>query len=508
MIKAIAAVAVGACAVLLVPVAPVRADTVTEWNLNATNALIVGAAQPPHVSVPHLAMVHGAVYDAVNAIDGGHEGYLIPAGSASPSHSKEAAAATAAHHVLVQLVPAQQATLDAQYAASLSGVPDGAAKTGGIATGERAAAAMIAARTDDGRFGSFRFPVGTGPGVWRPVPPAFVNDPNAWLKDVTPFLVEDPAQFRSKGPLALRSRRYAREFDEVKTLGASNSSQRMPDQTHAARYWAEHPPNTWSRIFRTLSAQQGLTLVENARLYAMLYMTGADALIAVWDDKAYWSFWRPITAIREAGGDGNPETQPQADWTPLVATPPYPDHPSAHTGISGSIVKTLQQFFGTDEIAWTDTNNAGLTRSFARFSQAIQEIVDARVWAGLHFRTADVQGQRIGRAVAGYRQGRYFRPVDDSSDRHRDRGRAAPSGPPASGRDRRDPPRARAHRHLRVAERKGCRSGSRSRRARTCPAGRGHVADRRVSGPRTSAKRSGIGATMNFPQARSSRPRR
>jgi hypothetical protein len=412
MIKAVATVGsmVAVCAVL---VAPARADTVTEWNLNATNALIVGAAQPPHVSVPHLAMVHGAVYDAVNAIDGGHEGYLLPAGSASRSHSKQAAAAAAAHAVLVQLVPAQQATLDALYAASLSGVPAGPAKSGGIAAGERAAAAMIAARSSDGRFGAFRFAVGSAPGAWRPVPPGFVNDPNAWLKDVTPFLIEDPADFRSTGPLALTSRPYAREFDEVKTLGASDSSRRTAEQTHAARYWAEHPPATWSRIFRTLSAQQELTLVDNARLFAMLYMSGADALIAVWDDKAYWSFWRPLTAIREAGTDGNPDTRAREDWTPLVATPPYPDHPSAHTGISGSIVKTLQQFFGTDEIGWSDTNNAGLTRSFTRFSQAIQEIIDARVWAGLHFRTADVQGQRIGRAVAGYRQGRYFRSLDE-----------------------------------------------------------------------------------------------
>ena len=404
---------VAVCAALLVLVAPARADTVTEWNLNATNALIVSAAQPPQVSVPHLAMVHGAVYDAVNAIDGGHEGYLIASGSAQSSDSKRAAAATAAYRVLVQLVPPQQATLDALYAASLAGVPDGAPKTNGIAVGEQAAAAMIAARTNDGRFGPFRFAVGFEPGVWRPVLPAFVNDPAAWLKDVRPFLIEDPAQFRSKGPLELTSHRYAREFDEVKSLGSLSGSGRTPDQTHAARYWAENPPATWSRIFRKLSAQQGLPLVENARLYAMLYMTAADALIAVWDDKAHWSFWRPVTAIREAGSDGNPLTQPQADWTPLIANPPYPEHPSGHTGLSGSIVKTLQQFFGTDEITWTDTNNAGLTRSFSSLSGAIDEIVDARVWSGIHFRTADVQGQRIGRHVAGYRQGRYFRPVDD-----------------------------------------------------------------------------------------------
>jgi hypothetical protein len=403
-----------ACAALLVPVASARADAVTEWNLNATNALIVSAAQPPQVSVPHLAMVHGAVYDAVNAIEGGYEPYLLSSHSAQPSDSKRAAAATAAYRVLAHLVPAQQTTLDALYAASLSGVPDGPSKTGGIAVGEHAATAMIQARTNDGRFGSFRFAVGSAPGVWRPVLPAFVNDPAAWLKDVRPFLIKDPSQFRSKGPLELTSHRYAREFDEVKSLGSLTSTERTPDQTHAARYWAENPPATWSRVFRTLSAQQGLTLVENARLYAMLYTTAADALIAVWDDKAYWSFWRPITAIREAGSDGNPLTQPQAGWTPLIATPPYPEHPSGHTGLSGSIVKTLQQFFGTDEIAWTDTNNAGLTRSFSSLSEAIDEIVDARVWSGIHFRAADVQGQRIARHVAGYRQGRYFRPVDDS----------------------------------------------------------------------------------------------
>jgi hypothetical protein len=402
------------CAALLVPVASARADAVTEWNLNASNALLVAAGQPPQVSVPHLAMVHGAVYDAVNAIDGGHEPYLLAAHSARRSDSKRAAAATAAYRVLTRLVPAQQATLDALYATWLAGVPDGPSKTGGIAVGEQAAAAMIAARANDGRFGSFRFAIGSGPGVWRPVLPAFVNDPAAWLKDVTPFLIEDPAQFRSQGPLALSSHRYAREFDEVKSLGSLTSTERTADQTHAARYWAENPPATWSRVFRTLSAQQGLTLVENARLYAMLYTTAADALIAVWDDKAHWLFWRPITAIREAGSDDNPLTQPQDGWTPLIATPPYPEHPSGHTGLSGSIVKTLQQFFGTDQIGWTDTNNAGLTRSFSSFSQAIDEIVDARVWSGIHFRTADVHGQRIGRHVAGYRQGRYFRPVDDS----------------------------------------------------------------------------------------------
>jgi hypothetical protein len=400
-----------AVAMLLALAPSARADTVTEWNLNATNALIVTAAQPPQQSVPHLAMVHGAVYDAVNAIDGGHDGYLISSRLAMPSDSKDAAAATAAYRVLVQLVPAQQPVLEVQYAASLAAIPDGSSKSRGIAVGDAAAAAMIAARTNDGRFGSFRFAAGAGTGVWKPVLPAFVNDPSAWLKDVKPFLIRSSSQFRSNGPLELASRKYAQELAEVKQLGSATSTARTADQTLAARYWAENPPATWSRIFRTVSAQEQLSVVENARFFAMLYMTAADALISVWDDKARCSFWRPITAIREADTDGNPRTEPDAGWLPLIATPPYPEHPSGHAGLSGSFAKTLQHFFGTDKVAWSDTNNAGLTRSFTRFSQAIDEIVDARVWSGIHFRTADEQGERIGRQVAHWREHHYFRPT-------------------------------------------------------------------------------------------------
>jgi PAP2 superfamily len=387
------------------------ADTVTDWNANAANAIYVTAAQPPQQSVLHLAMVHGAVYDAVNAIDGGHEGYLISSRVATPTDSKDAAAATAAYRVLLNIVPGQQPVLDAQYAASLAGIPAGVAKARGIAVGEAAAAAMIAARMSDGRFGPFRFVVGTVPGAWRPVLPAFANDPNAWLKDVRPFLIRDASRFRSEGPFSLTGKKYAREFEQVKSLGSATSTTRTADQTLAARYWAENPPATWNRIFRTISTQRGLSLVDNARLFAQLYLTAADALICVWDDKARWSFWRPITAIREADTDGNPRTERDPAWSPLIASPPYPDHPSGHAGLSGSIVKTMQEFFHTDRIGWTDTNNGGLTRSFARLSDAIDEVVLARMWSGIHFLNPDVQGAHMGREVARYADDRYFEPV-------------------------------------------------------------------------------------------------
>jgi hypothetical protein len=403
--KVVLTVAVGAA---LAAPAVARADAVTQWNLNASNALFTVAGQPPQVSVSHLAMVHGAVYDAVNAIDGGHEGYLLTSRVGTPFDSKDAAAATAAYRVLLHLVPAQQPLLDAQYSASLAAIPDGTAKTRGIAVGEAAAAAMIAARTNDGRFGAYRFPAGSGPGQWRPVLPAFVSDPFAWLKDVRPFLIESSSQFRSKGPLELTSPQYVRELAEVQSVGSLTSTTRTADQTHAARYWAENPPATWSRVFRTISAQQGLSPTENARLYAMLYLTAADALITVWDDKAHYLFWRPITAIREADVDGNPATVADPAWLPLISTPPYTEHSSGHAALSGSIVATLQDFFGTDQVGWSDTTNGGLTRSFSRLSQAIDEVVDARVWSGIHFRTADEQGARIGRQVAQWRKRHAF----------------------------------------------------------------------------------------------------
>ena len=393
-----------------------RADAVTDWNLNASNAIFVGAAQPPNVSTLHLAMVQGAVYDAVNAIGGGREGYLLTSRVAQPMDSKPAAAATAAYKVLSHLVPAQQAVLDAQYAASLAAIPDGSSKTRGIRVGDAAAAAMIAARTDDGRFGAFRFVSGSGPGVWKPVLPAFASDPNAWVKDVRPFLIDEAAQFRSNGPYKLTSKAYARDFAEVKSVGSLTSTTRTADQTHAARYWAENPPATWSRVIRSLSASHGLSIDENALLYAQAYMAGADAFIAVWDEKAHYSFWRPITAIREADTDGNAATEQDTGWLPLIATPPYPDHPSGHLGLSGSFVHTLQGFFGTDAVSWTDTNGAGLTRSYTDLSDTLDEIVGLRIWSGIHFRNADEAGARIAKQIVKWRERHFFEPLRRKGD--------------------------------------------------------------------------------------------
>ncbi len=407
-LRAVGLVAALAAVSVLAAPATAAASSVTQWNRYATDALIVTAGQAPPVAVIHLAMVHGAVYDAVNAIDRGYQPYLtLP--QANPWDSKDAAAATAAYRVLVSIVPLQQPALQVRYDDAVTLIPAGPPKDAGIAAGEAAAAAMIAARTNDGRFGPFRFATGTDVGVWRPPLPPFAIDPNSWTKDVKPFMIENSSQFRSKGPYPLTSPQYAREFNEVKAIGSATSTTRTADQTHAARYWAENPPATWSRIFRMLDEGQGLTIEDAARYYAMLYLTAADAFITIWADKAYWSFWRPITAIREAATDGNPATEADSAWLPLLANPPYPEHPSGHLGLSGSFVETLQEFFRTDQTNWTDTNNAGLTRTYTRFSQALDEIVDARVWSGIHFRAADEQSAEIAKQIAKWRKHHYFK---------------------------------------------------------------------------------------------------
>ena len=261
-------------------------------------------------------MVQGAVYDAVNAIDGGHRPYLA-APAADPSDSKQAAAATAAYRTLVGLFPTQQPTLQPLYDASLAGVPDGPAKTGGVAVGEASAATMLATRANDGRGGPFTFVFGTTPGVWRPTPPNFGLDPAPWVGNVRPFLVPSAEMLRTDGPNALTSAAYAEDLNEVKQLGSLTSTSRTADQTQAAIFWQDSGPAIWNRVFRALAASRGLDIVDSARMLAMTNLAAADGSIGCWNDKYYWNFWRPITAIREAAADGNPATTADPTWLPL-----------------------------------------------------------------------------------------------------------------------------------------------------------------------------------------------
>jgi PAP2 superfamily len=402
--------------------APARADTVTDWNAIATTAIVTTAGQSPQASTLSFAMVQGAVYDAVNAIDRGHQPYLV-APRAKRSDSKQAAAATAAFRVLAALFPSQLPTLQPFYDASLAAVPDGRRERGGIAAGAAAAAAMLAARANDGRNGPFTFPIGSEPGAWRPTPPTLALDPAPWVGNVRPFLVPSAEMIRSDPPNPLTSTAYAQDFNEVKQLGSLTSTARSADQTEAAIFWQDHGPALWNRVFAALSASHELNIAENARLFATENLAAADGAIGCWHSKYYWKFWRPITAIREAASDGNPATEADPAWTPLfdpatpqfgtpLVTPGFPDHPAGHGCISGAMVHTLQRFFGTDKIAFSAfSNRTRTTRSYDRLSQALKEIINARVWGGIHFRTADLQGALLGKKVAHWLAKHYFQPV-------------------------------------------------------------------------------------------------
>jgi hypothetical protein len=408
-----------------------RADAVTDWNAIASTAIVPTAGQPPPVAALSFAIVQGAVYDAVNAIDRGHQPYLAEPPS-NPTDSKEGATAAAAFRVLTGfpdlpgLFPGQLPTLQPIYDAYIAGLPDNppGSKAAGIAVGEATARAMLTARMNDGRFGPPPALYPPAPGIWRPTPPNFATDPAAWVGNVLPFIVPSAEMLRTDGPNPLTSADYAEDFNEVKELGSLTSITRTPDQADSAIFWQDHAMALWNRIFRALAASQGLDIVENARFFAMENLAAADGAIGCWNDKYYWQFWRPITAIREADTDGNPATEADPTWLPLfdpatpvcnppvLVTPPFPDHPSGHSCVSSAIVHTLKNFFGTDKIPFSALSNKSCTtRSFDRFSHALKEIIDARVWGGIHFRTADTQGAVLGRKVAHYLDKHYFQPV-------------------------------------------------------------------------------------------------
>jgi hypothetical protein len=407
-----------------------RANAVTDWNNIAVSTLLafppLAGGAPPAQQIS-MAMTQGAVYDAVNAIEPRHQPYLL-ATQFPATASKQAAIATAAYMVLsniVQTVPesipfpnrtALQDSLDAAYAASLDAIPDGEAKTQGIAAGTAAAGVMITARQDDGRFGPSPWVPNYDPGHWQPLlnPDGTPQlDPTAWVANVQPFLIQSPSQFRTDGPNALTSAEYAQDFNEVKALGSVNSQTRTPEQTHIGLFWQSAGGNmrAWNEVARNLVDQYAIDFDDSALLFAMLNLSAADASINCWNDKYYWDFWRPWHAIQRGDEDGNPDTKPDPTWTALL-TAPYPEHPSGHLAGDGAYLEVLQRFFG-DRTGFdvTSARFPGELRHFDRFSLALREIIEARIWAGLHFRTADVQGQILGRKVVHYMEKHYFQPL-------------------------------------------------------------------------------------------------
>lgn len=427
--------ALGAVAAVIVPSAPAAAQVneVTNWNRIATETLAqfpgpAGGA-PPALSI-NMGMVQGAVYDAVNAIEPMHEPYLLKRTFPSTA-SKEAAVATAAFTVLSNIIatvpdsiafPNEGALLTAitsERDKSLAAIPNDQRKTDGIAAGLAAAERMIAVRQGDGRFGPSQWDQRTGPGYWQPLLPNGTAplDPTPWVGLVEPFLMPTSSYFRSDGPNELTSNQYAKDFNEVKALGSVNSTARTAEQTHNAIFWqsAGGPTILFNRVARDLVADPsyGVDLDDSALLFGILNLSVADAAINCWNDKYHFDFWRPWQAIHEADSDGNRKTDPDPSWAPLL-TAPYPDHTSGHLCHDGALLTVLRSFFGRDKISFSVTSSqfGGETRSFSRFSEPLKEIIEARIWAGLHFRTADVQAAELGENVANFAMENYFQPLN------------------------------------------------------------------------------------------------
>jgi hypothetical protein len=387
-----------------------RADVVLDWNQIAVSTTSVG--QNSFTQARYMAITQLAVFEAVNAITGEYEPYVgtlvAPQGA-----SAAAAAAAAAYRVLKSYFPAA-ATLDAAYAASLTAIPEGAAKTDGIATGEAAAAQMIALRTGDGSSpAEFYLPQSADLGVWQTTPscsPAggiLFHWPN-----VTPFGIPGVAgvltwmeQFLPDPPPALTSTRYAKDYSEVKTVGSVNSSDRPQDRTDVVRLFTVSSPSfVFNLVARQVAVAQGKSLSENARALALLNMATNDSLVASFGTKYYYLFWRPETAIRAGALDGNAKTDPDAGFVPFIATPCFPSYPSNHASGSSSAAEILRRLYGTGGHTLTVANSAipDVTLHYTTFKQITDDIDDARVYGGIHFRFEQEAGGRLGREIATY----------------------------------------------------------------------------------------------------------
>jgi hypothetical protein len=435
---------------VMIPAASVRAAALTDpvlvWNANAVSVIgsptaapvpdttpptLLGLGQGPPIAALHLAMVQGAVYDAVNAIDKGHAPYIPNLPSAPSTASKAAAVAQAAHDVLVGLTPTTlplvKTRIDDMLTASLALIVDGDNENAGKAIGAAAAAAMLTARIGDGRFGSHTWTdVGpTGPaGKWRLVVP-LSNSVFGWFGYVKPLTMASYDQFRTAGPLDMTSAQYTAEFNEVKAKGAQTGSTRTAAETSLAGFVSANPIPYMNKGLRDIAVARGLSTVDQARLFVKTSMASADALIGCFNDKDFWSVWRPQTAIRLAGGDGNPATSPDAGWLSLFASPGYPDHPSGYNCYTAGLWHSARLFFRTDKVTFTLTSPgvvanvamgnpvgvAGSTRSYHRFTGVIRDTINGRILNGFHFRTPDVQGAWIGKKAAQWLDKHYFAPV-------------------------------------------------------------------------------------------------
>jgi hypothetical protein len=397
---------------------PVCADAVTDWNQIAVDAVTVG--RPGPIGIVDIALVQVAVHDAVQAIDKRFEPYHFEVEHASGRRS--AAAAAAAHDVLVGMYPAQAATLDPVYFSYLA--DNGLTGDPGLAVGQQAAARILPLRRVNPNPLPPPFVGSNEIGVWRPTP-SFLGNPPApapfspmavpWMATLDPFTLTSPTRFRAEPPPALTSNRYAKDFNEVKAFGSLTSTARSAEQTDLAYFYSGNIPAQWNSALRGVATRYLRRTGDSARLLALANMATADALISSWDSKTHFVFWRPLTAIVEAGSDGNPHTAADAAWQPLINTPNYPDYTSGANNVAGAMTRTLELFFDSNRVTFDVTTAVPQavrkTRTYRRFSDAADDMVEARILLGIHFRFADLAARKQGREVADWTVNHYLLPV-------------------------------------------------------------------------------------------------
>jgi hypothetical protein len=393
------------------------AKAISDWNDIAVNTMVGDKTKTGHPQVfLYLGFVQAAVYDAVVGIDRGYAPYAFHDRAPHPS-STQAAAVAAAHRVLVTYFPYAQTTLDAAYAASLAQIPDGKAKTNGIGYGIRAADNLIRLRARDGRDEPILFTQLAAPGVWRPTPPALFSMFDPWLGFVTPLLVHSATQFAPPPPPTLSSDLYTRDFNEVKALGGdgiTTRSGRTDAQTATALFFSGNAFVQFNATLRDQATVRGLDIAQSARMFAAADISTADALITVWHAKYVYGFWRPITAVNLADTDGNPATSPDPTWKPLLTTPAYPEYSSGYNSVAATTTGVLEQLFHTKQLNLTLISTAvPKVRHYATGSAVRADVVDARVWLGIHFRFADIASRNLSLQLSDWTVNHYFQPTRD-----------------------------------------------------------------------------------------------
>lgn len=380
----------------LFSISRVQADAVTEWNQRAGDIVVKGNVGPLPAE-RMLAMVHAAVYEATNAITQRYPVSDLKLAAASGA-SVEAAIAAVNHAILSRFVPSQQAAIDRAYETELALIAGGRAKTAGIAVGEKAAAEILTLRVHDGAAALESYRPYTSPGVYVPT---VIPEVPQWAQR-KPWLMTNPAQFRPVPPPELGSELWARDYNEVKALGRKNSQQRTAEQTEVARFWEEVMPPIYHGIVRSVANAPGREITQNARLFAAITQASDDALIAVFDAKYHYGFWRPITAIRNGDIDGNDTTERDPSWLPFIDTPMHPEYPCAHCIVAAAVGTVLQAEIGTAPTPLlTTTSNAagGAVRSWTRIDDFMQEVINARIYDGVHYRNSGMVGAAMGKQI-------------------------------------------------------------------------------------------------------------